>query len=336
MAGVKVIFGGATINTGRAFESKEEIETLFAALKKYDVKAIDTAQLYGESETLLGSVNAGSQFIIDTKWKGGFAAGSPTKENIVKDADESMEKLKMDKVSNPPTPRDFSPAPGLGDRTSQLTIYVAPPCAGRHLLHPRARLERAAVRDTRGRERSVQEGPIHAVWAVQLPSGGRGGGVRALPRAQLRLAERLPGQLLGGRAQARHAAVPDAAQAEDRLLRLQPAGGRVPDQEQAADCRRGRPLRRRARRHVQGHVRQAGVPRGAGRVGGDCAGRWLLKSRSRVPVGDVQLAAEARVRRWDYCRREHSEAVGADDGGAEGWPPVGRGGQEDRPCVEDG
>jgi aflatoxin B1 aldehyde reductase len=103
MAGVKVIFGGATINTGRAFESKEEIETLFAALKKYDVKAIDTAQLYGESETLLGSVNAGSQFIIDTKWKGGFAAGSPTKENIVKDADESMEKLKMDKVSNPPT-----------------------------------------------------------------------------------------------------------------------------------------------------------------------------------------------------------------------------------------
>ena len=87
------------IASGRGFKNKDDLEALFAVLKQYDLKAIDTAQFYGDSEELLGSVNAGSQFIIDTKWKGGFAPGSPTEENIVKTAEESMQRLKMDKVS---------------------------------------------------------------------------------------------------------------------------------------------------------------------------------------------------------------------------------------------
>jgi len=98
MSGLKVIFGGGMIGSGRGFKNKDDLEALFAVLKQYDVRTIDTAQLYGDSEELLGSVNAGSQFIIDTKWKGGFAPGSPTQEDIVKTAEESMQRLNMDKV----------------------------------------------------------------------------------------------------------------------------------------------------------------------------------------------------------------------------------------------
>jgi aflatoxin B1 aldehyde reductase len=100
MSGLKVIFGGAMISTGRAFSSKDDLDAVFALLKKHDVKVIDTAQLYGDSEELLGSVNAGSQFIIDTKWKGGFVEGSATKENVTSDAEASIKKLRTDKVSN--------------------------------------------------------------------------------------------------------------------------------------------------------------------------------------------------------------------------------------------
>jgi aflatoxin B1 aldehyde reductase len=101
MSGVKVIFGGAMIRGAGPFKTSEDVEALFPVLKKYDIKAIDTAQLYGDSELMLGNADAGSQFVIDTKWKGGFVPGSSTKEDIIRYAEESMKRLKMDKVSMP-------------------------------------------------------------------------------------------------------------------------------------------------------------------------------------------------------------------------------------------
>jgi len=98
MTGIKVIFGGAMISTNRVFKGKDDLEALLASLKKYGVKAIDTVQSYGDCEQMLGSVNARSQFIIDTKWKSGIVPRSPTKENIIATAEESVNKLKMDKV----------------------------------------------------------------------------------------------------------------------------------------------------------------------------------------------------------------------------------------------
>lgn len=98
MSSTKVIFGGASIGAGRAFGNNDDVDALLAVLKKYHVKNIDSAQLYGTSEEVLGSINAGSQFTIDTKWKGGFAPGSSTKEEIIQSAEESMQKLKTDKV----------------------------------------------------------------------------------------------------------------------------------------------------------------------------------------------------------------------------------------------
>jgi hypothetical protein len=53
-------------------------------------------------------------------------------------------------------------------------------------------------------------------------------------------------------------------------------------------------------------------------VGGDREGSRLLERRSRIPVGFIQLAAEAGVGGWYNCGCQRSEAVRADDGRAEG------------------
>ena len=89
------------VNKDRAFKDEKTLKELFAVLKKDGVKNIDTAQLYGDSEEMLGEVGAAKEFIIDTKAKGGFAPGSPTKENIIKDAKESMKKLGTEQVRIP-------------------------------------------------------------------------------------------------------------------------------------------------------------------------------------------------------------------------------------------
>jgi len=98
MAGLKIIFGGATINPGMAFTDAESLKGVFKVLQDNGVKNIDTAQLYGESETILGQANAGDHFIIDTKSKGGFDAGNALKPEVLsKLAHESFEKVKVKK-----------------------------------------------------------------------------------------------------------------------------------------------------------------------------------------------------------------------------------------------
>ena len=80
----------------RAFQDEKTVNEMLDLLEKKGVKHIDTAQLYTGSEKLLGEANAGSRFIIDTKWKGGFAGELNTK-TIVESAKISLETLKMKK-----------------------------------------------------------------------------------------------------------------------------------------------------------------------------------------------------------------------------------------------
>jgi len=101
MPGIKNAFGGAQIRDDRPggqFNTEERVKELLKVLKEGDVPIIDSAQLYGNSEEFLGKVNAGDEFIIDTKAKGGFEPGTATKEGIIKGAKESLEKLKVKKV----------------------------------------------------------------------------------------------------------------------------------------------------------------------------------------------------------------------------------------------
>ena len=83
---------------GRVFSEASALNAALSILDSYHVTTVDTAQLYGQSEAILGSVNAGDRFTIDTKWRGGFAAGSSTKETIIATAKESLERLKMKQV----------------------------------------------------------------------------------------------------------------------------------------------------------------------------------------------------------------------------------------------
>lgn len=99
MSGVKTVFGGATIQKTRGFKNVEELEEVFQVLKDNKVDTIDTAQIYGDSEGILGEAKAGSSFTIDTKVGGGFKPGTATKEGVVEIAKESLEKIGVDQVN---------------------------------------------------------------------------------------------------------------------------------------------------------------------------------------------------------------------------------------------
>jgi aryl-alcohol dehydrogenase-like predicted oxidoreductase len=98
MGGLKVVFGAAGFNPGQNYPTLEDAKVLLDLLEQNGVKNLDTAQLYGESESVIGRVNAGDRFIIDTKAKGGFVPGSLEPETLYKLAHESLVKLKVKQV----------------------------------------------------------------------------------------------------------------------------------------------------------------------------------------------------------------------------------------------
>ena len=70
------------------------VDDVIKKQEKGDCHTIDTANLYGESEKILGEANAGEKFTIDTKTRGGFNPGGGTKDNIFAEAKQSKELLK--------------------------------------------------------------------------------------------------------------------------------------------------------------------------------------------------------------------------------------------------
>ena len=99
--GIKIAFGSAPLGNRDPFNSTEDLDETFNILDKHNVKILDSAQLYGNSETRIGEVKAGSKFVIDTKWLGGWTPGAANKDSIVKSAKESISKLGVDKVCFP-------------------------------------------------------------------------------------------------------------------------------------------------------------------------------------------------------------------------------------------
>lgn len=90
---VKVVFGGYVADC-----SLKQIEEYLAVLEEAGVKNIDTAQMYGDSEKLLGQVHAASRFIIDTKHVGGGIPGESSKDKVITRAKQSLEDLQTDAV----------------------------------------------------------------------------------------------------------------------------------------------------------------------------------------------------------------------------------------------
>ncbi len=96
ICGVAVL--GNAGSTGYTAEdaSDETALQIFKLIKEHNVNHLDTGRLYGNSEERLGRLKAGTElgFNIDTKWLGGFFdPSSTTKERIVSDAKDSVEKI---------------------------------------------------------------------------------------------------------------------------------------------------------------------------------------------------------------------------------------------------
>ena len=91
---VKVVFGGLV--PGYPLPKLEEF---LSVLEKGGVKDIDTAQMYFDSEKLLGDVHAASRFSIDTKHIGGAEPGESTKEKVIARGEKSLANLQTKSVS---------------------------------------------------------------------------------------------------------------------------------------------------------------------------------------------------------------------------------------------
>ncbi|PPJ49569.1 hypothetical protein CBER1_01911 [Cercospora berteroae] len=94
MSGIKIVFGGAGLNNGRPLAETATLKRAYDVLLAAGVKTIDTANLYGDSETILSETGAPSRFTLDTKTRGGFnKENGASRENILKEAQNSKDKL---------------------------------------------------------------------------------------------------------------------------------------------------------------------------------------------------------------------------------------------------
>ena len=92
---VKVIFGAASYSDQGKFNKKDVRTEVLDLLLADGVTNLDSARLYSGSEVAIGEQEKRTQFTIDTKLEGGFGfGGAPlTKENVIKSAQESLERV---------------------------------------------------------------------------------------------------------------------------------------------------------------------------------------------------------------------------------------------------
>ncbi|KAI8816307.1 NADP-dependent oxidoreductase domain-containing protein [Fimicolochytrium jonesii] len=101
---VKIVYGGAAFWGTSAFNGPDSITTVaevvevLDALEELGVKNIDTAEIYGKSEELLGEAGAAKRFVIDTKIGAGFKPEPATKDGVIQAGKESLKKLKTEQV----------------------------------------------------------------------------------------------------------------------------------------------------------------------------------------------------------------------------------------------
>lgn len=94
---VKTIFGGAALTDvgGRAFGTPEARAEAADLLLANGVVNIDTARLYPGSEVAIGALEKRESFVIDTKLVGGFQPGNVSKEQVITDAQDSLNRLQI-------------------------------------------------------------------------------------------------------------------------------------------------------------------------------------------------------------------------------------------------
>lgn len=93
-ANIKIVFGGGSVLGGPV----DQMSAWLDVLEELGIQNIDSAAVYGDSETLLGQAHAASRFTVDTKSLGGLGPEC-TKDVVIAQCKESLEKLQTDSVS---------------------------------------------------------------------------------------------------------------------------------------------------------------------------------------------------------------------------------------------
>lgn len=94
---VKLVLGGASFGDESQYPV-DKINEALDLLKAHEVKEIDTAAIYQQSEMLLGKVNAASRFNISTKYPGGFTPKPTTTQTVVEAGTASLVSLQTNQV----------------------------------------------------------------------------------------------------------------------------------------------------------------------------------------------------------------------------------------------
>jgi aryl-alcohol dehydrogenase-like predicted oxidoreductase len=88
---VKILFAGAYL--GEPIKHLRVLGGSIPGAISHGVTKIDSSQIYGEPEGILGTKKAGERFILHTKWMGGVQPDWTTKGDIVNSGKESIKKL---------------------------------------------------------------------------------------------------------------------------------------------------------------------------------------------------------------------------------------------------
>jgi aflatoxin B1 aldehyde reductase len=96
------VYGVAMFGPERKFHTLDAAQEVLDTLASANVTRLSTAQLYGQSESTLGQLDAGRLFHIDTKAAGGVGSGALERDELVKRAKESLVRLKVKQVSQEP------------------------------------------------------------------------------------------------------------------------------------------------------------------------------------------------------------------------------------------
>ncbi|GIZ48275.1 hypothetical protein CKM354_001134300 [Cercospora kikuchii] len=117
MCSLQIIFGSHQV--GEA--SDEELQRYVDILKKKDIKTIDTAKAYGDSEKRLGDIEASKAFVINTQ-SPSIIPKALSRDILAAGIDESLALLKTNKVDvyHLHTPDDQTPIEETVDTIQEL------------------------------------------------------------------------------------------------------------------------------------------------------------------------------------------------------------------------
>src|SRR4051812_41145032 len=91
---IPLVFGTTGVHSKGSFRAKETVNEVLDTVLAHGIKHIDTAQIYGDAETVLGEAGVADRgFVVDTKSPGVFVPGSLEPSKLEADLRGSIARL---------------------------------------------------------------------------------------------------------------------------------------------------------------------------------------------------------------------------------------------------